>query len=152
MNSSEARWRGKWTTETRSRSEGREREGLEWWQRTRAPLHGHVPGRDLAYSLWSPASALLDQEEQSAVRTCTSTDMGVARCCVPRGKRVSCVSRGFPDPAALWLSPLCQSGFQVFPVRVRSSQKHLHSNKSHLGKHKFPCFTDFGFSRSLWQT
>lgn len=68
MNSSEARWRGKWTTETGSRLEEKEEVSLEWWQTTRALLHRHAPWRDLAYFLQNAASALLDREENSAVK------------------------------------------------------------------------------------
>lgn len=52
MNSSEARQRGKSTTELYSRFEEKEKVGVGWWQEMQAALHYHDL---LNHFLWSPA-------------------------------------------------------------------------------------------------
>lgn len=97
----------------------------------------HTPRQTLTSFLRSPASATLDNEERAAVKIYLEIqpDMRMP-CCVPKAKRAYCIRRSSPDQASLTAAPawLKQMGCTVFPVRTHSSQKCLHSNKSHLAK------------------
>lgn len=87
--------------------------------------------------LWSPVLAMLDHEERPAVTIPKSRLTGEDPAVSPKGRELT-ASEVPRTTLHLRLLLLClkRTGFKLFPVRAHSSQKYLHSNKSHLCKHQ----------------